>query len=104
MRRLVGKRCVLLAAAGLLLILLAGCAPGPNELAETPDEEGSVAGFWLGLWHGFIALFTFLISLFNENVRIYEVHNSGNLYNLGYILGIMMFFGGSGRAGKQKKR
>jgi hypothetical protein len=31
------------------------------------------AGFWLGLWHGIICPVTFLISLFNDNVNIYEV-------------------------------
>ncbi|MDA3937638.1 MAG: hypothetical protein PF636_12455, partial [Actinomycetota bacterium] len=55
-----------------------------------------VAGFWLGLWHGFIVLFTFLISLFRDNVTIYEVSNNGGWYNFGYLLGVMMFWGGGG--------
>ncbi|MFC2088797.1 hypothetical protein ACFLSX_04280, partial [Calditrichota bacterium] len=57
-----------------------------------------------GLWHGFISLFSFIASLFYDNVSIYEVHNNGNWYNLGFILGIMCFFGGSGGgAGRRSK-
>ena len=87
----------------LALLPVAGCAPGPNDFTRLP--MGDPAGFWMGLWHGFIALFTFIISLFNDKVSIYEVHNSGNFYNLGYILGLMIFFSGSGRSAcKGKKR
>jgi hypothetical protein len=85
-----------LAAAFTVILFTAGCAPGPNQLAGSPDDAGAVAGFWKGLWHGFIVVFTFIVSLFNDNVRIYEVHNSGNWYNFGYLLGVMMFFGGGG--------
>jgi hypothetical protein len=84
------------AAAVFIVFAVAGCAPGPNQLADSPDEQGRVAGFWQGLWHGFIVLFTFVISLFSDSVRMYDVHNSGNLYDLGFLLGMMAFFGGSG--------
>lgn len=52
-----------------------------------------IAGFWAGLWHGFIALFTFVISLFTDSVRMYEVlrHNSGKLYDFGYLLGSLWY-------------
>jgi len=80
----------------LILIAMMGCAPGPNGLDSAPDEKGDVAGFWRGLWHGFILLFTFIVSLFKDTVTVYEVHNNGNWYNLGYLLGVMMFFGGGG--------
>ena len=86
----------------LLLTLLGGCTAGPNDLAGTPDDDGDVAGFWRGLWHGFIVLFTFVVSLFNDSVHIYETHNSGTLYNLGFVLGAMMFFGGGGGGACQK--
>lgn len=94
----------LLAVALAIVLATCGCAPGPNDLAGTPDEEGSIAGFWLGLWHGFTALFTFLVSLFRENVRMYEVRNCGDLYDLGYLIGVVAFFGGGGRAGKRRRR
>jgi hypothetical protein len=79
----------------LLLVILAGCAPGPNIVKATPGAKASVAGFWLGLWQGFIAPFVFVISLFKSDLNIYEVHNNGAWYNLGYLFGLACFFGGS---------
>lgn len=73
-------------------------APGPNPLAGSPDPGGKVAGFWRGLAHGSIAPITFVISLFNPNVHLYEVHNNGGWYNLGYLLGLAAILGG-GRGG-----
>lgn len=87
----------------LVLLLTVSCAPGPNALAGSADEEGKVAGFWQGLWHGIIAPLTFIISLFNRNVHIYEVHNNGGWYNLGYLVGLSAIFGGSGRGSKRKR-
>jgi hypothetical protein len=89
----------------LVLSILAGCAPSPNPSKETASEHDGVAGFWLGLWHGFIAPFVFLASLFKADLSIYEVHNNGAWYNFGYLFGLACFFGGSGNraAGKSFK-
>jgi len=86
------------------LILLSGCAAGPNNMEKSPDSEGYVAGFWMGLWQGFIAPITFIISLFSDNVHMYEVHNNGNWYNFGFLLGAAVMLGGSGSASKRKRR
>jgi hypothetical protein len=86
-----------------LVIALAGCAAGPNRLVGTGDDGGSTAGFWLGLWHGIIVVFSFIVSLFNDNVSVYDVHNSGHLYDLGFVMGLMMCLGG-GCGGARKKR
>lgn len=88
------KKTLIPIAIILVVLFLVSCTPGPNQLTATPGVESDVAGFWLGLWHGFIALFTFIVSLFNDNVSMYEVNNSGKLYNLGYLLGVMIFFSG----------
>lgn len=83
-------------------VLLVSCTPGPNELIDCSEEA---AGFWLGLWHGFTVLFTFIWSLFSDGVNIYEVNNNGTWYNLGFLIGVMTFFGGSGGgACKRSKR
>ena len=81
-------------AIALGMSLLAGCAPGANELANSAKGAGGVAGFWLGLWHGMIVFVTFVISLFSKSVHLYEVHNNGAWYNLGFLLGACMSLGG----------
>jgi hypothetical protein len=83
--------------------ILAGCAPGPNQFKGTAAEHGVVVGFWLGLWHGFIAPFVFLASLFKTNLSIYEVHNNGTWYNFGYLLGLACFFGSGGNRTARRK-
>jgi hypothetical protein len=80
----------------------AGCAAGPNVFKNSPGANGSVAGFWLGLWHGFILPFAFVVSLFNDKVSIYEVHNTGPLYNLGFLVGAAMIWGGGGASARRR--
>jgi hypothetical protein len=84
------------------LLALTSCAAGPNAQRSVVDSAGHVAGFWLGLWHGIIAPITFIISLFTDRVNFYEIHNNGNWYNLGFVLGAGILFGG-GAAGKKKR-
>lgn len=89
----------------VVVLALSACAASPNELRGTENAEGEVAGFWLGLWHGIIAPITFIISLFNDNIGIYELHNNGGWYNFGYLLGMTIIFGGSGGgAGSRRGR
>lgn len=90
--------------AGVLvtaLVVLAACAAGPNPGVDTGP---SPAGFWLGLWQGLISPITFLISLFNDKVNIYEVQNNGNWYDFGFMLGISFVFGGPAGAGTSAGR
>jgi len=59
---------------------------GPNSKYRL---KGAVpAGFWAGLWHGIIAPLIFIIGLFSDKVKIYEIHNSGRWYDFGFMLGI----------------
>ena len=67
-------------------------APGPNPTVDTADAHGRVAGVWLGIWHGVISPVTLVISFFNKGVQMYEVHNNGNQYNLGFLLGVAIVF------------
>jgi len=75
----------LLLACLVVAVALSGCA-GPNPLVVTVRQHG-VAGFFTGFWHGLICPIAFVISLFKRGVNIYEVHNNGNWYNFGFILG-----------------
>lgn len=99
------KTILLLGFALLLIFTLSACAAGANPRVNQADEVGEVAGFWRGLWHGLITPITFIISLFNDNINIYEVANNGGWYNFGYVLGVSIVFGGSGGgAGRRSKR
>ena len=63
-------------------------APGPNPMVNQPDGMGLVARAGAGLWHGIIAPVTLVISFFNSDVKMYEVHNAGSEYDFGFLLGL----------------
>ena len=76
-----------IALAGLLVLVaafVAGCAAGDPKFTESEP-----AGFWYGLWHGFIIVITFVISLFSDQTTIYELNNTGGWYNFGFVLGVL---------------
>lgn len=111
---------LLLALLALLLATLTACAPnstveidelkteiqftlpGSNPAMDTATENGKVAGFGTGLWHGLIALITLFVSFFNPAVQMYEVHNDGSWYNLGFLLGAILLSGGFGFFGGRR--
>ena len=66
--------------------------PGPNPLVNQPDAQGRVARAVAGLWHGLIVPVTLVLSFFDSNVEIYEVHNAGSEYNFGFFLGEAFMF------------
>lgn len=87
----------------LVLVSLSACVAGPNPMTKKADDEGKVAGFWKGIWHGFIAPVTFIISIFSSKVSFYEVHNSGGWYNFGFVLAAGLFLSG-GILGRKKDK
>jgi len=90
---------IIIACTLIVLVLTAvGCAPGNTRFDDKP------AGFWAGLWHGFICVFTFIIGLFTDKVTMYEVNNSGNWYNFGFLIGAAIFLGGGSGSGCKKKK
>src|SRR5262245_13414656 len=66
--------------------------PGPNPELNKEDAAGRVAGVVQGLWHGLIAPVTLIGSFFNPDLQMYEVHNNGREYNLGYLFGVALVF------------
>ncbi len=72
----------------LLVVVLAGCLPGDG--ASSPDEP---AGFFSGVWHGWIAPISLIVSLFNEDIGIYEIYNTGGWYDFGFYIAIIGGFG-----------
>jgi len=100
----------LLISTAILLVLVTSCAPGSdlevttpestielrspgtNPQLNQPDEGGRLSGFVQGLWHGIIAPVMVVGSFFNPAMQIYEVHNNGRDYNLGFLIGIAFVF------------
>jgi len=81
------------------IFLLTGCIPGDGSASVTNE-----AGFFWGIWHGWIAPVSLIISLFNNNISIYEVHNIGFWYNFGFYIAIIGGFGGFSLFRNEKKR
>ena len=78
----------------ILIFVLTGCAQA------IPIEECldlAPYGFFGGLWHGFIAPFSFIVSLFMDDVALDAVNNSGSWYDFGFVLGAGILFGGGGK-------
>lgn len=75
------------------LFLFSSCAEVQHvEMCTT----GHTYGFFGGLWHGIIAPFTFVISLFSDHVAVWAVNNNGCWYTFGFLLGVgSLGFGGS---------
>ena len=66
-----------------------GCFPGGGSYsAQQP------AGFFSGVWHGWIAPASLLIGVFKPEVRVYEPLNTGWWYDLGFYLAMSAGFGG----------
>ena len=66
--------------------------PGLNPLVNKADAQGRVAGILIGIWHGVISPITLVWSFINPNVQMYEVHNDGSQYNLGFLIGVAIVF------------
>ena len=73
----------------LTLTMLTGCIPGDGAV-KTSDP----AGFFSGVWHGWIAPVSLVFGLFKNNIRVYEVINTGWMYDFGFYMAIISGFGG----------
>ncbi len=82
-----------------IVLLLAGCADVENVQSALLGHQ---YGFWGGLWHGAIMLFSFIGSLFSEDIALYAVNNNGGWYDFGYFLGVGTLGGGSARVGRSE--
>lgn len=84
------KKVVLLAiAVAAFAFVLSGCAPGDG--ACTADKP---AGFFWGVWHGWIAPVSLIVGLFKKGIRVYEAANKGWWYDFGFYIAIISGFGG----------
>ena len=82
-----------------LTLLLTACLPGtPITTVDKP------AGFFMGIWHGWIAPISLVVGLFDPEVRIYEQNNTGWLYDFGFYIAIISGFGGLSLARRKEGR
>ena len=78
-----------------VLVLLSSCAHSTN----IDNCIGSnTYGFWGGIWHGVVAPFSFIGSLFSDNIAVYAVENNGGWYDLGFLLGVGGLSAGTSRS------
>ena len=71
----------------LPLLLCSSC------LATATSEGENPAGFFLGIWHGWIAPVALIARLFNPAYRIYEAYNTGWWYEFGFYIALVGGFG-----------
>jgi hypothetical protein len=71
------------------MLLLSGCADVSHVKNCLPANEHTY-GFWGGTWHGMIMSFSFIGSLFSDDIAIYAVNNNGAWYNFGFIGGFFV--------------
>jgi len=81
----------------MILFIFTGCAEQIDIIESTADRT---YGFFGGLWHGFIAPFSFFGSLLSDNIAMYAVNNNGGWYDLGFVLGAGILFGGGGASSR----
>ena len=83
----------------ITLIASAGCVPGDGEhTAEKP------AGFFWGIWHGWIAPISLIWGIFNPDIRVYESQNTGWWYDFGFYIAIISGFGGISLTRRKRKK
>lgn len=87
----------------LTAICIAGCIPGDGK--ATREDP---AGFFFGVWHGWIAPVSLIIGFFKYDIRLYETNNTGWWYDFGYYIAVISGFGGislfRGRERKKNRR
>jgi len=84
-----------------VLIVLAGCAAGNGTYSP-----GDTAGFFTGIWHGWIAPFALVGHVFDGDIRIYEPNNDGIWYDVGFYVAVISGFGSLSlrRTSKRQRR
>ena len=73
----------------VLALSLTSCLPGDGK-----NSADHPAGFWTGIWHGWVAPVSLVVGIFDKAIRIYEPQNRGWSYDAGYYVAIIAGFGG----------
>jgi hypothetical protein len=83
------QRLIIFMFCAAILATFSGCFPGGSTYS--PQEP---AGFFSGVWHGWIAPLSLVVGIFKDGVRIYEPNNTGWWYDLGFYVAVIAGFGG----------
>ncbi len=70
----------------IVCFLFASCADVEPNVVDC--LEGHKYGFWGGLWHGIIAPFSFIGSLFSNDIAVFAPNNNGGWYTFGFLIGV----------------
>lgn len=79
---------MLLCMTSLLVLIVSGCVPGDGSYTDTEP-----AGFFWGIWHGWLAPISLVMGFFNEHIRVYEPLNTGWWYDFGFYMAVISGFG-----------
>jgi len=80
------------------MLLLSSCA-GSDQF----KEGGKRANILHGIWHGWIAPLSLVLSIFGDGIRMYEPNNTGWTYDLGFYMAVIGGFGGLALSRKKTK-
>ena len=81
----------------IFLLTFSGCFPGGGS-----SSAGEPAGFFMGIWHGWIAPVSLIAGLFKDGIRVYEPFNTGWWYDFGFYIAVIAGFGGLSLFRKRK--
>lgn len=88
-KRHIMRRTVIIGLIVLFFMIITfSCTPGSGRYTYRKP-----AGFFTGIWHGWIAPVTLIIGIFNHDIRIYETSNTGWWYDFGFYMAVIAGFG-----------
>lgn len=88
---------LLMLLLGVSVFSLTGCVPGDGV-----NNDNHLAGFFWGIWHGWIAPISLIIGMFKHRISIYEINNIGWWYDLGFYIAVISGFGGLSLSRRKK--
>lgn len=91
------KKWMIVLVSLIVLLSLSACFPGGSA------STTRVAGFFTGVWHGWIAPLSLILSAFEPTFSVYEVNNVGWWYDFGFYMAIISGFGGLSLFRRKKK-
>lgn len=93
------RKVILVMLSFMLILMLSGCIPGDGSYTEQRP-----AGFFWGIWHGWLAPISVIIGFFNRDIRVYEAYNTGWPYDIGFYMAVISGFGGISLSRSKKKK